>query len=109
MKTKNNFHLIIILIFTVFMLCSFSKNKLKTVTGYIHVYGNEPFTYIEITTDENKQYSIAASDEIISELWKTQGNKVELKGIIVQPKADYKEPEMLKDGKIELAEWRVLN
>ena len=99
----------IIIILFLIILCSFSKNKLRTIQGYIHVYGNDPFTFIGLKTEDNKEYAIAADDEIISELWKTQGNKVELKGFIVPAKEDFKEPGMLKDGKIELAEWRVLN
>lgn len=96
-------------IFISLLLCSFSKNRTKSIQGYIHVYGNDPFTFIGLKTEDNKEYAIAADDEIISELWKTQGHKVELKGFIVLAKEDFKEPGMLKDGKIELAEWRVLN
>ena len=99
----------IFLILSIFLLTSFSRNNIKTVQGYVHVYGNDPFAYLGIITDDEKEYAIIAGEEEILKLWKTQGNRVELKGIITKPKKDYIEPEMLKDGKIEISEWKCLN
>lgn len=102
----------IIFIFSLLLLsmlfCSYSKNNNKTIKGYIHVYGNEPFTYIGIKTKENKEYSIAAEEKIYKELKSTQGKEVELSGIIILPEKDGLEPGMLKDGKIEVIEWKYV-
>lgn len=97
------------LLLSIFLLSSFSRNNIKTVRGYVHVYGNDPFAYLGIITDDEKEFAIIAEEEEISKLWKTQGSRVELKGIITKPKKDYIEPEMLKDGKIEISEWKCLN
>ena len=96
------------LIISLFLFCSFSRNNIKTVNGYIHVYGNDPFAYIGIITEDNKEYAIEAEEDEITKLWKTQGTKIELKGTIIKSKKNILEAKMLKDGKIELAEWRVL-
>ena len=99
----------VFLLLSVFLFSSFSRNNIKTVKGYVHVYGNDPFAYLGIITDDEKEYAIITEEEEISKLWKTQGSRVELKGIITKPKKDYIEPEMLKDGKIEISEWKCLN
>ncbi len=108
MKKRTNRFLVILAVLGGLLFCSYSKNNNKTVKGYIHVYGNEPFTYIGIETTDNKKYAISAAEEEIAKLWKTQGSLVEIEGIIVKPETETKQPGMLKDGKIELAGWRVL-
>ncbi len=90
------------------ILCSYSKNNQKSVKGYIHVYGNEPFTYIGIKTADNKEYSIVAEEKTYKELKASQGNEVELSGIFIPPEKDRLEPGMLKDGKIEVTEWKYV-
>lgn len=109
MKRINNKVIIIFLLLSGMLFCSFSKNTTKTVKGFVHVYGNEPFTYLGIETEDNKRYAISASEEEISKLWKTQGNKIEITGIIISPEENIKAPDMLKDGKIEVSEWKVVN
>lgn len=96
------------LLLSIFLLSSFSRNNIKTVQGYVHVYGNDPFAYLGIITDDEKEFAIIAEEEEISKLWKTQGSRVELKGIITKSKKNILEPDMLKDGKIEVAEWRLM-
>ncbi len=98
----------VFLLLSVFLFSSFSRNNIKTVRGYVQVYGNDPFAYLGIITDDEKEYAIIAEEEEISKLWKTQGSRVELKGIITKPKKNILEPDMLKDGKIEVAEWRLM-
>lgn len=106
---KLNYILIIFLIMICGLLfCSYSKNNNKTVRGFIHVYGNDPFTYIGIETEDNKKYTISAEDEIISELRKTQGSKIEITGIINSKKTDKSEPGTLEDGKIQVTEWKYV-
>ncbi len=106
MDKKKAFILIIVLLSAI-LFTSYSKNRMSSLQGYIHVYGNDPFSYIGIETTDEKQYSISADKEVIKELRKTQGNLIEITGIIIKAEKD-KMPGMLKDGKIELAEWRVL-
>ena len=102
---KLNFYIMLFL--SLFVLCSFRKNNNVTITGHIHVYGNEPFTYIGIKTEENnKEYKIEASAEINDILRLSQGKMIEINGRII--KSDKNEPGMLKDVKIEVYEWRVL-
>ncbi len=107
MKEIHKIPLILLIIICGTLFCSFSKNNNETVTGYIHVYGNEPFTYLGIKTADDKLYTISASEEEISKLWKTQGTRIEISGIII-PSKDKKEMNMLKDGKIEVIEWKYV-
>ena len=108
MKRINNKVIIIFLLLSGMLFCSFSKNTTKTVKGFINVYGNEPFTYIGIETEDDKKYAISASEEEISELWKTQGNLIEIEGYIIKPESEGRQPGMLKDGKIEVVEWKFV-
>lgn len=109
MKKRINKIIFIFSILSISMiLCSYSKNNQKTIKGYIRVYGNEPFTYIGIKTAENKEYSIAADDKVYKELKKTQGKEIQISGIIIYPEKDALEPGMLKDGKIEVIEWKYV-
>ena len=108
MKKRTNRFLVILAVLGGLLFCSYSKNNNKTVKGYIHVYGNEPFTYIGIETTDNKKYAISAAEEEIAKLWKTQGSLVEIEGIIIPKEGDAKELNMLKDGKIEVSGWKVV-
>ena len=100
--------LIILTVFSCLFFSSFSKNNNKSVKGYIHVYGNEPFTYIGIETEDEKKYTIKAEKSVIEKLWDAQGNLVELNGIIIPKNDSNKEPDLLKDGKIEVTDWKIL-
>ena len=106
MDKRKAFILILVLLSTI-LFTSYSKNRMTSLQGYIHVYGNDPFSYLGIETEDQKQYAISADKEVLKELRKTQGNKIEITGIITKAENE-KMPGMLKDGKIELAEWRVL-
>lgn len=105
--SKRIFIILTVMLYSL-VFCSFSKNNNKTIKGYIHVYGNEPFTYIGIETTDNKKYAISVSEEEISKLWKTQGSMIEITGIIIPPSENVKAPDMLKDGKIEVVEWKLV-
>lgn len=67
---------------------SISKNKVKTekfkiikIEGLISVRGSEPFTYLSILTDDNKEYSITGklTNEIKN---KYQNKKIKILGKI---------------------------
>ena len=91
-----------------FMLCSYNPNNNVTVKGYIHSYGNVPFNFIGIKTNNKKEYAISASEDEIKRIWKTQGHEIEITGIIISKKSDGPELGMLKDGKIEVIEWKYV-
>ena len=57
MKRFNFIITVVAILLCSVIFCSYSKNNNKTVRGFVHVYGNEPFTYIGIETDDNKQYA----------------------------------------------------
>ena len=108
MKKYKSITFLIPLLLLCILLTSFSKNKIKTVKGYVHVYGNEPFTFIGLQTNDDKEYAISADEEIKTELWKSQGNLIEITGYIVQKEEDQPPLGMLKDGKIEVTEWKFV-
>lgn len=107
MKRNYKFFFVLLVLFSSVLFCSFSRNNNKTIKGYIHVYGNDPFAFIGIETTDNKKYAISASEEEIAKLWKLQGNLIQITGIII-PSNNKKAPDMLEDGKIEVSEWKVI-
>lgn len=107
-KFANKSLLILMLLIFCMFFSSFSKNNNKTVKGYINVYGNEPFSYIGIETEDEKKYAIKAEKSVIEDLWKTQGNLIEITGLITPNTDAAKSFDMLKDGKIEVIEWKVV-
>ena len=52
--------------------------------GSVKCYGNEPFVYLGITTEDESFYKIVASEPIIKELFEKQGEKLKLYGIQLQ-------------------------
>lgn len=108
MKKDRQLFVILLIMFSSLLFCSFSKNKITKVKGTIQVYGNTPFTYIGIVTTDNKEYAISAEEKVNSELWKTQGKLIELQGYIIKSEDDSKISGMLKDGKIEVIEWKFV-
>ncbi len=110
--------LAIILIFTSVFCFAYSKPKHDdsiTVQGMIHVYGNEPFTYIGIVCDSGEEYSLKADKKVLSELQKTQGKKIQIKGL--PEKSDKPKesdgpvfkPNTLKNGDLNVIEWKFVN
>ena len=109
-RISKTFIVLLSVLFCSVIFCSYSKNNIKTVKGYIQSYGNVPFTYLGIKTTDDKEYGIVIADEVISELKASQGKLIEVTGLIINLEKDKNilEPGMLKDGKIEVIEWRVL-
>ena len=52
--------------------------------GSVKCYGNEPFVYLGITTEDESFYKIVASEQIIKELFSKQGENLKLYGIQLQ-------------------------
>lgn len=103
--------LLISLLFATFLCFAFSKadknqKNLDQVTGLIRVYGNEPFTFLGIETEDGKLYSIKADKKLTSELQSSQGNQIEIKGTI--EKAEENTLNRLKDGFIIVSEWKLV-
>lgn len=66
-----------------------SKKNIKdsdmiVLEGSVKCYGNEPFVYLGITTEDEVFYKIVASEQIIKELFSKQGEKIKLYGIQLQ-------------------------
>ena len=104
-KNIRKISIILAIAFYGLLFSSFSRNNIKSVKGYIHVYGNDPFTYIGIKTEDKKEYAIDADKETTDQLRASQGKKIEITGRII--KSEKNEPGMLKEGKIEVIEWKV--
>ena len=108
--------LAIILIFTTVFCFAYSKPKQDdsiTVQGMIHVYGNEPFTFIGIVCDSGEEFSLKADKKVLSELQNTQGKKIQIKGL--PEKTEKKEsdgpvlkPNTLKNGNLNVIEWKFV-
>lgn len=93
------------------MLFAYSKpegvdKNLDSVIGNVVIYGNEPFTTVGFVTKDEKQYSLLAEKEILKELRKTQGRKIEIKGTI--EKSENGSIDEMKDGAIIVLEWKYV-
>lgn len=108
--------LALLLITTSAILSAYSKpiqNTEMTLTGLVKVYGNEPFTFLGLKTDDGREFKIQADQNTLSELQNNQGYKIEITGIVEKP-AKIKSQnqaislDSLKDGKIIVAKWKSL-
>ena len=52
------------------------------ITGYVKIYGNEPFTYPGIETENKVIYKVVADDKVLSELYYQQGQLLIFTGTI---------------------------
>lgn len=59
-------------------------SELVVLEGSVKCYGNEPFVYLGITTEDEAFYKIVASEKIIKELFSKQGEYLKLYGIQLQ-------------------------
>lgn len=91
------------------IFCSFSKSKEVSIQGFVKSFGNVPFNYPVIETDDGKQYSVKADDDVKNEIFKTAGEKIEVTGVIIVPKKDNEIGfQSAKDGYIEVVEWKFV-
>lgn len=77
---KNIFVILLLAIFSTTVF-SMSKNSV-TVEGYISTYGNMPFTYLGITTDDDEIYIIEASEKIMNKIENLKGTLIKLTGTV---------------------------
>lgn len=54
--------------------CGSSIKDERTLSGYISVIGNEPFTKLALNMDDNKVFILECNDELRKELWGKQGS-----------------------------------
>lgn len=81
-----------LLLFCSFLVSAFSfsskkdiqDSELVVLEGSVKCYGNEPFVYLGITTEDDAFYKIVASEQIIKELFDKQGENLKLYGIQLQ-------------------------
>ncbi|MCQ2597404.1 MAG: hypothetical protein MJ181_06090 [Treponema sp.] len=107
------------LIFTAFMCCIlalFAKGKRDDikgtyieVEGVIQLYGNMPFAYEGLVTDDGKHYSLKGdSDKLKEKLIEFTGRRVKVTGYVALPENNdenaIKPYDMLKDGYLYVEE-----
>ncbi len=68
----------IILLVVVVIGCAGNSKSNNILTGTIYVSGNEPFTHLALKSIDDRYYKIECSESLRNELWKLQGNIVEL-------------------------------
>ncbi len=105
--------LTLFLIFTSVLLFAYSKpvkDKVISVSGLINVYGNEPFTFIGIKTSSGEEYSLSASEEVLNQLRKSQGKRIEITGSVKQADKNQEKPVVefnsLKNGTLTVLNWQ---
>ena len=108
--------LTLFLIFTSVLLSAYSKpvkDKVISVSGLINVYGNEPFTFIGIKTSSGEEYSLSASEEVLNQLRKSQGKRIEITGSIKQADKNQEKPVIefnsLKNGNLIVLDWEYVD
>ncbi len=109
--------LALILITTSAILSAYSKpleNTEISLSGFVHVYGNEPFSFLGFKSDDGRELKIQADKDILSELQNSQGKKIEITGLLEnssqKESQDQKiSPDMLKDGIIIVSKWKPLS
>ena len=72
----------------ILLMCSFSSNKIKTVKGYIKAYGNDPFVYPAIKTEDNKFINIIDGRYSKEELLSYQSHLLEITGYVSKERSD---------------------
>ena len=106
--------ILLIAMFVCSSLFCYSKNSaddenLKTFTGYVQIYGNEPFTSVGFVTLKHKSYGLKATDDVLLLLRQSQAKKIEITGKLLKRTSrkflGYNEQ---KDGSIIVYEWKII-
>jgi hypothetical protein len=87
------------------LFCSFGGKVPQTITGHVHMYGNEPFAFAGFETDDGKLYTLAVNKKktdaniTLKQIESFQGELLELTGTI-EPVKENSLPgfNILKDG-----------
>lgn len=98
--------------FCVYSLGKKDEPVQSTVTGLVHIYGNEPHTFAGIVCDDGKAYTVRGEKEMVAEIRATQGEKISVTGVIIPAVTKDSEGrdilpfEQLKDGTIRASSWK---
>ncbi len=109
---KKSFIIVLLIVFASIFGFSYSKPKTDdsiTVKGMIHVYGNEPFTFIGLVCETGEEYSIKADKEVLIELRNTQGDIIEIKGVKDKNVTGRDAINQMKNGTILVQEWKKVD
>ena len=75
----NKFYIILYSVLIISIIgCAGNCNNNNKLSGTLYVAGNEPFTYLALDTKNNIVYKIECADSLKKELWKLQGETVQL-------------------------------
>ena len=67
---------------SIFLFLSFSKNKNVTVEGTVGLYGNEPFTYLGLTAEDDFYVLQTDDKQLYKELYDAQLQSVKVTGVM---------------------------
>lgn len=74
---------LIIILSSMFLFTSFSKNKTQTITGFIYSSGTDPLVFPVLECEDEKKYRIfTESQEDMQTFFNLQGKKIQIKGYI---------------------------
>jgi len=88
-----------------------NKDEIITETGVIQMYGNMPFSFPGIVTEEGKKYTISTDDKkLMDQVLKCAGKRVLVKGTVNYPEntENKKVFQMLKDGFFLIEEIEIV-
>lgn len=99
----------LLLLIFVSMAVSFSKPvNSKKLTGYVCIYGNEPFTFAGFKTENGGLYTLVADEQTLKTLRLQQGKLLEITGIVTDSD-EIMTFNMLDNGYFEVLEWKEKN
>ena len=81
------------------------EDKSITVSGYVHSYGNVPFNYPCLETQDGKLYALISEQFEKEVFFNTQGKKIEVTGQIKNERQKKAELFSAKNGMFNVDEW----
>ena len=108
--------LILLLLTTIFMtlsVFSYSKPHKEITgdvkTGFVKIYGNEPFTFVGFRTQDGEEYRLLADDDVLSLFRQKQGFLIRITGKIEEQNDENTfHFQNLKDGVFKVESWEVI-
>ena len=93
---------------TCFAMSKFNgdDNSSDFVTGRIKVYGNEPFTFLGIVTEDGLKYTLKAEKKVLDKIQNAQGHLVEIKGKIEIEKDN--SGNQIKNSYLIVEDWKIV-
>ena len=105
--------IIILFFFISFNMFSFSKPHKEITgdvkTGFVKIYGNEPFTFVGFKTQDGEEYRLLADDDVLSLFRQKQGFLIRITGKIEEQNDENTfHFQNLKDGAFKVESWDVI-